>query len=78
MPNAAMALGPVLSALGRRRYGGFSMKPNPDDLRFLIGLLKSGELRPVIGQRYPLEQTPDAIRDLEAGRATGKLVITVE
>jgi NADPH:quinone reductase-like Zn-dependent oxidoreductase len=75
---AAMALGPVLSALGRRRYGGFSLKPNPDDLRFLSGLLESGDITPVIDQRYPLEQVPDAIRDLEAGRATGKLVITVE
>jgi NADPH:quinone reductase-like Zn-dependent oxidoreductase len=75
---AAMALGPVLSALGRRRYGGFSLKPNPDDLRFLSELLEPGDLTPVIDQRYPLEQVPDAIRNLEAGRATGKLVITVE
>ena len=75
---ATMALGPVLSALGRRRYCGFSLKPNPDDLRFLSGLLESGDLTPVIDQRYPLKQVPDAIRDLEAGRATGKLVITVE
>jgi NADPH:quinone reductase-like Zn-dependent oxidoreductase len=75
---AAMALGPVLSALGRRRYGGFSLNPDPDDLRFLSGLLESGDLTPVIHQRYPLKQVPDAIRDLEAGRATGKLVITVE
>jgi NADPH:quinone reductase-like Zn-dependent oxidoreductase len=68
----------VLSALGRRRYGGFSLNPNPDDLRFLSGLLESGDLTPVVDQQYPLKQVPDAIRNLEAGRATGKLVITVE
>ena len=33
---------------------------------------------PVIGSRFPLEATAEAMRQLEAGQATGKTVIEVE
>jgi NADPH:quinone reductase-like Zn-dependent oxidoreductase len=75
---AALALGPVVSALGRRRYRGFSLEPTPDDLRFLGDLLDSGAVTPVIDREYPLQRVPDAVRDLEAGRVTGKVVIRSE
>lgn len=75
---AALALGPVVSLLGRRRYAGFTLKPHPDDLRAMIDLIESGAVTPVIDWRYPLRQVPDAIRYLEDGRAAGKIVVTVE
>jgi NADPH:quinone reductase-like Zn-dependent oxidoreductase len=71
----AVALGPVLSALGGRRYGGFTLTPDPDDLQLLGSLLDAGEITPVIDRQYSLQQVPDAIRYLEAGRATGKVVV---
>jgi NADPH:quinone reductase-like Zn-dependent oxidoreductase len=71
----AMTLGPVLSARGGRRYGGFTLKPNPNDLQLLMTLLDAGDVTPVIDRRYPLQQVPEAIRYLEAGRATGKVVV---
>ena len=71
----AMALGPVLSALGDRRYGGFTLTPDPDDLRLLGTLLDAGDITPVIDREYSLRQVPDAVRYLEAGRATGKVVV---
>jgi len=43
----------------------------------LAQLIETGKVTPVIGKTYPLHQAPDAMRDLEAGRARGKLVITV-
>lgn len=46
------------------------------DLRELAGLVAGG-LRAVIDRRYPLEQTADALRYLEAGHVRGKVVITV-
>lgn len=75
---STLVFGPVLSLLGQRRYSGFTLKPNPDDLRFIAELVESGDVTPVIDRRYPLEQVPDAIRYLEAGRATGKIVISSE
>jgi len=40
-------------------------------------LTEAGDVTPVIGKTYPLRQAPDAMRDLQAGHARGKLVITV-
>jgi NADPH:quinone reductase-like Zn-dependent oxidoreductase len=47
------------------------------DLETLIQLIEAGQLTPVIGKTYPLHQAADAMRDLQAGQARGKLVITV-
>ncbi|MBO0683109.1 MAG: zinc-binding dehydrogenase [Candidatus Dormibacteraeota bacterium] len=40
-------------------------------------MIEAGKLRPVIDRTYPLEETADAIRHLEAGRARGKIVVRV-
>jgi NADPH:quinone reductase-like Zn-dependent oxidoreductase len=47
------------------------------DLRVLAEMLEAGKIVPVIDQRYPLEQTADAIRYLETGHARGKVIIQV-
>ena len=47
------------------------------DLDRLAELIEAGDITPVIGGTYPLQQAPDAMRSLEAGHARGKLVITV-
>jgi NADPH:quinone reductase-like Zn-dependent oxidoreductase len=47
------------------------------DLEYVAGLMAEGKVRSVIDRRYPLAQTPDAIRYLETGRARGKVVIEV-
>ena len=53
-------------------------KPNdPDEMAVLGEMLEAGILAPVIDRRYPLDQVPDAIRYLSAGKARGKLVITM-
>jgi NADPH:quinone reductase-like Zn-dependent oxidoreductase len=57
-----------------RRY--FSA-PNGDDLTELGRLLEGGILQPVIGQAFPLADTPAALRHLETGHTRGKLVIEV-
>jgi NADPH:quinone reductase-like Zn-dependent oxidoreductase len=45
---------------------------------FVKELLEAGKVVPVIDRRYPLGETAEAIRYLEAGHARGKVVITVE
>ena len=43
----------------------------------LVELLASGEVTPAIGRRAPLAETADALREIEAGKATGKTVIVI-
>jgi NADPH:quinone reductase-like Zn-dependent oxidoreductase len=48
-----------------------------EDLQELTALIEAGKVTPAVGRTYPLSEAPEAIRDLRAGRARGKLVITV-
>ncbi len=52
-------------------------QPNQKDLQVIKELLEAGHIAPVIDRCYPLNETPNAIRYLETGRARGKVVITV-
>ena len=65
----------VLSQFGRQRLGTFIAKENSTDLDALRALIESGEVTPAIDRIITLEQVPDAIRDLAAGRVRGKIVI---
>lgn len=73
----ALLLGPWISMGGGRKVAVVSSKPNQQDLRFLKDLLESGKLKTVIDRRYPLSEVPAAIRYLEEGHASGKVVIIV-
>ena len=73
------ALGPLMSKTGNKKVGGMGMaKINQNDLVFLKQLVETQKVRPVIDRHFPLSETADAIRYLEAGHAQGKVVITVE
>jgi NADPH:quinone reductase-like Zn-dependent oxidoreductase len=48
-----------------------------DDLTTLADLVATGKITPVIERTYPLSETADAIRFLEAEHARGKVVLTV-
>ena len=69
-------LGPLLS-LGEKKFILWSAKAKGEDLRLLGGLVASGRLKCVIDRRYPLAQGAEAIRYLEQGHASGKVVVTV-
>jgi NADPH:quinone reductase-like Zn-dependent oxidoreductase len=73
-----MLLGPRRSQAGGQQVGLMpTMKPNQKDLAFIRELLESGKVKPVIDRCYPLSETAEAIRYLEAGHARGKVVIAV-
>lgn len=55
----------------------FLAKMTKEDLVVLQELLEAGKITTVIDRTYPLSETPEAIRYLEAGHARGKVVITV-
>jgi len=47
------------------------------DLATLAELIEAGKVSPFIGRTYPLSETPEAIRHVEAGHARGKTVIDI-
>jgi NADPH:quinone reductase-like Zn-dependent oxidoreductase len=52
-------------------------KLSKPDLILLGELIQAGKLRPVIERTYKLNDAPEAIRQLDAGHARGKTVITI-
>ena len=68
---------PLVSRFIGQRLRMLSSKPNQDYLQVLRELIKAGKLRPLVGRTYPLDEVPEAMRALEAGKTRGKIVITV-
>ncbi len=73
----AMFQGSWISMTGSQKMGNLLARPNQEDLVFVTELLEAGKVVPVIDRCYPLAETAEAIRYLEAGHARGKVVITV-
>jgi NADPH2:quinone reductase len=40
-------------------------------------MVEAGDVRPIVGERFPLERAGEALRALEERRATGKIVLDV-
>ena len=55
----------------------FMAKRSQVDLKTIADLMESGSVKPVIDRRYPLSETAEAMRYLEAGHARGKVVIVL-
>ena len=54
-------------------------KPNKrEDVDYLKELLEAGTLVPVIDSCYPLGETAEALRRLEDGHVSGKVVIIMD
>lgn len=72
-----MLLGSWISRGGKIKIGSLLANINKEDVSFMKGLLESGKVVPVIDRRYPLSETAEAIRYLEAGHTRGKVIITI-
>ena len=72
-----MLRGPLVSPFVGQKLMGLNSKVTEEDLQGVAELAEAGKLTPVIGHTYALSETPEAIRELEAGHAAGKLVIAV-
>jgi NADPH:quinone reductase-like Zn-dependent oxidoreductase len=70
-------LGLALSLFGRKRLTGFTANERAGDLERLTELIEAGTVTPSIDRAYPLDQVPQAMRHLEAGKARGKVAITI-
>jgi NADPH:quinone reductase-like Zn-dependent oxidoreductase len=60
-----------------QRIVTFICNENTKDLETLAGLIEAGKLKAAIDRTCPLAGVPDAMRDLEAGRVRGKVVVTI-
>jgi NADPH:quinone reductase-like Zn-dependent oxidoreductase len=69
----ALALSPFVG----QRLTMLGPKEHYTVLERLTELIEDGKLVPAIEQTYPLGETPNAMRHLQAGRVRGKLVIAV-
>lgn len=73
-----LLLGPVISRVGKQEVAFFIAKINHKDLLYVKELIEAGKVVPVIDKCYPLPETAEALRYLQAGHARGKVVITVD
>ncbi len=69
----AVALSPFVS----QRLKMFVAGEDHQSLEQLAAMVEQGSLRPAIGHTYDLASAPQAMRDLAAGQARGKLVVTI-
>ena len=73
---------PILALITPLFGGKRVMFPIPRDdqemVRYFKGLIESGEFKPVIDRRYPLDQIVEAYRYVETGQKIGNVVISVE
>jgi NADPH:quinone reductase-like Zn-dependent oxidoreductase len=68
----------VLSRFVSQNFVIFIARLRKDDLTILSDLMQAGKVIPVIDRTYPLSEVPEAIRRLEQGHASGKIIITLE
>ncbi len=73
--------GPILALitplLGGRRVMFPLPRRDPEASAYLAGLIASGEFKPVVDRRYPLDRIVEAYRYVETGRKIGNVVIAV-
>jgi NADPH:quinone reductase-like Zn-dependent oxidoreductase len=67
-----------LMSVGSKKMRSLSAKANKNDLEFLANLLEDGKIKPLIDQRYSLEETASAMSYLSKGHSRGKVVIIVK
>ena len=61
-----------------QQLGFFIARLNHDDMKFLGELMQTGKMTPVIDRRYTLGEAAKAMEYLEAGRARGKVIVSLE
>lgn len=84
-PRRKRMLGPLghvvratlASKLGRQTAKFFIAKPNGSDLASLRRLIESGQMKPVIEERFAFARINDAMPTMSDGHARAKIVVTI-
>jgi NADPH:quinone reductase-like Zn-dependent oxidoreductase len=67
----------LLTRFTDRAVKVFISNTGRDQLETLAGFMERGELTPAVERAYELEETADALTEIESGHVRGKLVVTV-
>ena len=67
----------VLSPFVGQRLTMLASKEHHAHLEAVSRFIEAGQVVPIVDETYPLAEVPDAMRHLEAGRARGKIAITI-
>ncbi len=67
----------LLTPFSRQRLVSVMNNENAKDLEILAKMIEQGAIKPVIDRTCSLADLPDAMRDLEAGRVRGKVVVAI-
>jgi NADPH:quinone reductase-like Zn-dependent oxidoreductase len=67
----------IVSPFVRQRLTMFICKERASDLQRLTELIEAGTVTPSVDRAYSLDRVPEAMHYLEAGKARGKVVITI-
>jgi NADPH:quinone reductase-like Zn-dependent oxidoreductase len=67
----------LASLVVSQSFRPFLSTQNRDDLLALRQLLEGGSVRPIVGERHPLDDAAAAVTTAGGGHATGKVVIVV-
>jgi NADPH:quinone reductase-like Zn-dependent oxidoreductase len=67
----------LLSPFVRQKLRSLLSRENREDILVLTELIQGGKVTPVIDRVYDLSEAPKAIRYLEEGHASGKVVVRV-
>jgi NADPH:quinone reductase-like Zn-dependent oxidoreductase len=67
----------ILTPFVGQRLTGLASKERASDLEVLANHIAAGTVTPSIDRSYPLDQVPDAMRNLEAGLVKGKTAIII-
>ena len=76
-PLANLAKAIVYANFVSQEFLPFLASTNAADLQVLADMMAQRKVTPVIDRTYTLDQTADAIRYVETGRARGKVIISV-
>ena len=69
-----------ITAKAKRRHAKYSflfMRANGDQLTEITSLIDDGIIRPVVDRVFPFASTKEAMAYVEAGRAKGKVVVSL-
>ena len=61
-------------------WGGYAMSRPGVNIEIgaaINGMIGQGFVRPIVGERFPLERAADALRAIDERRAIGKIVLDV-
>jgi NADPH:quinone reductase-like Zn-dependent oxidoreductase len=54
------------------------MQPDTEDLAAVVEMMETRRVRPIIDRRFSLEEITTALDYLRAGKARGKVIITID